>query len=95
MIQRMNFRDTHDLAGWGGCATWPVNSFLRWVPGLRLDHLYLSQKLTCSESRTGTGQGSDRRPVVAEVGWLHPPIVDGGRGSTTIPSGSAKSATAN
>lgn len=86
-IERRNFHDTHGLAGWGRCATWPVNSIFRWVPGLRLDHLYLSEKLTCSESRTGTGQGSDHRPVVAEVGWRHPqPIVDGGGKSTTIPN---------
>ena len=95
-IERMGFRDTHDLAGWGRCATWPVNSILRWVPGLRLDHLYLSEKLVCGQSQTGTGQGSDHRPVVAEVGWRQSrPVVDDSRKSTTIPGGSAASAPAN
>ncbi len=58
----------HSLAGWGRGSTWPVNDFLRYVPGLRLDHIYLSRRLTCSESRTGIGTGSDHRPIVARVG---------------------------
>ena len=68
-LRRQGLRDAHSLGGWGRGATWPVHSVLRWVPGLRLDHLYLGGGLTCVECRTGVGQGSDHRPVIAEVGF--------------------------
>lgn len=67
-IERAGLRDAYDLATWGRGATWPVNSIFRYVPGLRLDHLYLGRWLTCGNCRTGIGEGSDHRPVIAEVG---------------------------
>ena len=42
---------------------------LRWFPGIRLDHIFLSKELTSTQSRTGTGAGSDHRPVIAETGF--------------------------
>jgi endonuclease/exonuclease/phosphatase (EEP) superfamily protein YafD len=61
--------EAFDLGGWGRGATWPVNSFFRWVPGIRLDHLYLRGNLTCSHCRTGIGRGSDHRPLIAKIGF--------------------------
>lgn len=63
--------DTHTVAGSGRGSTWPVNSFYRYVPGIRLDHIYLRDGITCSQSRTGTGTGSDHRPILARIGWLN------------------------
>jgi len=68
-LRGIGLRDAHDLGGWGRGTTWPVNSFFRWIPSLRLDHIYLSDELTCSRCRTGVGTGSDHRPVVAEIGF--------------------------
>ena len=60
--------DAYSLAGWGRGATWRSVGLLRWAPGLRLDHIYLSEGLTCSECYTGNRTGSDHRPVVARIG---------------------------
>jgi endonuclease/exonuclease/phosphatase family metal-dependent hydrolase len=66
-LRRVGARDAHDLAARGRGATWPVNSFFRYLPGLRLDHVYLGPGLTARSCQTGTGQSSDHRPVVADV----------------------------
>jgi endonuclease/exonuclease/phosphatase (EEP) superfamily protein YafD len=68
-LKAHGFSDAHSVGGWGRGATWPVNSFFRWIPGLRLDHIYINRGLTCTECRTGTGRGSDHRPVIAELGF--------------------------
>ena len=68
-LGRIGLADSHSLAGWGRGTTWPVNSFFRWIPSIRLDHIYVGGGLTCTASRTGVGQGSDHRPVVAEVAF--------------------------
>jgi len=49
--------------------TWSVISFYRWLPGLRLDRIFLGPELTACESRTGEGWGSDHRPVIARIGF--------------------------
>lgn len=69
LLREVGLVDSHELAGWGRGSTWPVNSFFRCVPGIRLDHIYVSETLACTRSWTGTGLGSDHRPVMATVGW--------------------------
>lgn len=66
-LARAGMTDAQSRYGVGRGATWPVNSFLRWLPGLRLDHIYLSEPLVCTAIRTGQGYGSDHRPVVATI----------------------------
>ncbi|MBN1345197.1 MAG: endonuclease/exonuclease/phosphatase family protein [Phycisphaerae bacterium] len=68
-LGRLGMADAQDLGGWGRGATWPVQSFFRYVPGLRLDHVYLRGGLTCTSCRTGIGRGSDHRPVIVEIGF--------------------------
>ncbi len=68
ILGRLGFVDAHEVGGWGRGTTWPVNGFFRWIPGLRLDHVYLRGGLTCATCRTGTGYGSDHRPVICEIG---------------------------
>ena len=68
-LLRLAARDAHDLASRGRGATWPVNSFFRHLPGLRLDHVYLSPALTAVRCEAGTGKGSDHRPVIADIAW--------------------------
>lgn len=72
-IAMTGLRDCYRQAGWGRCATWPVNSVFRFLPGLRLDHIYVGNGLGCALYRTGTGRGSDHRPVLVEIGFRHTP----------------------
>jgi len=66
----IGLRNTHHLAGWGRGTTWPNLSVFRLLPAIRLDHIFLSSELTCSESTVGTGEGSDHRPVLAKIGFV-------------------------
>jgi endonuclease/exonuclease/phosphatase (EEP) superfamily protein YafD len=68
-LRRAGALDAHDAAGRGRGSTWPVNSFLRYVPGFRLDHVYAGNGLTPVNCVTGEGRGSDHRPVIADVAW--------------------------
>ena len=67
LLKSAAMREAHDLAGHGRGATWPVNGPFRYIPGLRFDHVYLSRGLTATWCETGTGLGSDHRPVVVDV----------------------------
>lgn len=67
-LRRLGLIEAFDQGGWGRGPTWPVNSFLRYLPGFRLDHIYLGGGLACSDCRTGKGEGSDHRPVIARIG---------------------------
>jgi len=66
-IRSTGFKDAFEEAGAGRGNTWPVNGIFRYLPGIRLDHIYLSPGLRCRSIRTGTGSGSDHRPLIAEI----------------------------
>lgn len=68
-LRRLGTQDSFAVGGWGRGSTWPVNSFLRYLPGLCLDHIYLGGGVTCSDCRVGQGRGSDYRPVIGRVGF--------------------------
>ncbi|MBI1369602.1 MAG: hypothetical protein GC162_13225 [Planctomycetes bacterium] len=70
-LAMMGVIDGQDQAGSGRGATWPVNSFLRYtpIPGLRLDHIYVSRGLCAEHFSRGVGLGSDHRPVSAALGF--------------------------
>ncbi|MBU0616769.1 MAG: endonuclease/exonuclease/phosphatase family protein [Planctomycetes bacterium] len=70
-LARLGLIDAHRISGWGRGSTWPVLGFFRYVPGVRIDHVFLSRELTSTSSRTGIGHGSDHRPVIAEIGFAH------------------------
>lgn len=65
-LRRAGFHDAHTQAGWGRGTTWPNISALRYLPAVRIDHLFL-RGLDATACRTGRGQGSDHRPVIAEL----------------------------
>ncbi|MCB9849604.1 MAG: endonuclease/exonuclease/phosphatase family protein [Phycisphaerales bacterium] len=68
-MAEMNFADAWDIAGWGRGTTWPDVSAARHLPGIRIDHVYLSADLTCTDVSVGKGHGSDHRPVIADIGF--------------------------
>ncbi len=68
-LERKGLVSAHELGGYGRGTTWPVHSFFRWLPGLRLDHVFLGEPLTCTYCTTGVGRGSDHRPVIAKIGF--------------------------
>jgi len=68
-LRALGVSEAHDLGGWGRGTTWPVLGAARWLPGLRIDHIYLTGGFTCTGCRTGQGLGSDHRPVIATIGF--------------------------
>jgi endonuclease/exonuclease/phosphatase (EEP) superfamily protein YafD len=61
--------DAYDVAGSGRGATWPALGPLARLPGIRLDHVYVSPELTARTARVGAHVGSDHRPMIADVGF--------------------------
>lgn len=69
-LKRAGVREAHEVAAVGRGATWPVNSVFRYImPGIRIDHVYLSPDLTATRCEPGVGRGSDHRPVVVDVAF--------------------------
>lgn len=66
-LSSMGVRDAHAMAGRGRAATWPVQGVFRYLPGIRLDHVYVSWEWAVSRHELGTGTGSDHRQVIVEV----------------------------
>lgn len=66
-LAKIGLRDAWDIRGRGRGATWPDNSFLRFLPGLRLDHVYVSPEIAVVDVRIGEVPGSDHRPVIADL----------------------------
>lgn len=61
------FLEGHETGGVGFGATWPVLGVTRWLPGIRLDHLYTRNGLVVTRQQVGVGDGSDHRPLFAEL----------------------------
>lgn len=68
-LGRLGLRDVHQISGWGRGATWSVFGLNRALPGVRLDHIYISRELTSPACDTGVGRGSDHRPVTGVIGF--------------------------
>jgi endonuclease/exonuclease/phosphatase (EEP) superfamily protein YafD len=65
----IGLRDVHDHLGRGLATTWPNGLFS--LPPLRLDHVLVSPELVPLAVREGRGEGSDHRPVVADLALDH------------------------
>ena len=72
-LRNLGWRDAQDVAGTGRGATWPMNSIFRYLPGIRLDHVYLAPSITCTSVRTVEVPGSDHKAVVADVAMEQSP----------------------
>lgn len=69
MLKDAGLTGTHALAGTGRGSTWIDTSFLRRLPGVRIDHVFISGGLDCDLSKVGESIGSDHRPLTARVGF--------------------------
>ena len=69
-FHRAGLRSSHELVGFGlgdtwGPKWWPL---LNRLPGVRIDHIWLSPGLTATSHAVGLDTGSDHRPVIADIG---------------------------
>lgn len=60
-------RNAWSLRGLGLGWTWPANGALRWLPGVRIDHAYVSDELGLDAVRRLPPGGSDHRPLVLDL----------------------------
>jgi endonuclease/exonuclease/phosphatase (EEP) superfamily protein YafD len=68
-MKALGLEEGHAQAGAGTGNTWPSDGLRRFLPGVRIDHLYLGGGLCCVEHRTGPRVGSDHLPLIARVGF--------------------------
>jgi vancomycin resistance protein VanJ len=74
-MQRAGLADAYDQGGYARGDTWPVlTTWQRWLPGVRIDHVYLRGGPRCVRAWTGDGAGSDHRPVVVELAVDEPRV---------------------
>jgi endonuclease/exonuclease/phosphatase (EEP) superfamily protein YafD len=59
-------RDAHERRGRGWAATWPRDR-RPLAPLMRLDHVLVSPVVEVQAIREGVGQGSDHRPIIADL----------------------------
>ena len=68
-LKEVGLSDAFEIAGHGRGSTWPVEPQWRsWLPGFRIDHVFVSHQLTCTQFFVGDYDGSDHLPIVADVG---------------------------
>jgi endonuclease/exonuclease/phosphatase (EEP) superfamily protein YafD len=69
-LKAIGLQDAFELAGIGRGSTWPVNPpWMQWLPGVRIDHIFVSRELTCTHFAVGGYTGSDHLPIIAEIGF--------------------------
>lgn len=68
-MERLGMREAYAVAGRGRGTTWCARGWKRFIPGFRIDHVYVSDALACARAWVGDASGSDHRPMIAEVGW--------------------------
>jgi|GEM_PF-2346740 len=71
-LRQNGFSNSHLSAGRGRGSTWVDVTWLRHLPGVRIDHIFVSSELTCTTSEVGPSTGSDHRPIIATVGFREP-----------------------
>lgn len=69
VLQDAGLTSTQALAGQGRGSTWPDVTWLRYLPGVRIDNIFVSDGLSCDRAEVGKSIGSDHRPVIARVGF--------------------------
>lgn len=66
-LRKAGFTSAHEERGRGNATTWPQGRKLR---PIRIDQVFHSAGIVCLSIREGRGEGSDHRPVIAELAIL-------------------------
>ncbi|MEO8538896.1 MAG: endonuclease/exonuclease/phosphatase family protein [bacterium] len=66
-IKKTGLISAHEERGRGNATTWPKDRKLR---PIRIDQVFHSQGIVCLSIREGRGEGSDHRPVIADLAIL-------------------------
>jgi endonuclease/exonuclease/phosphatase (EEP) superfamily protein YafD len=68
-LESVGLTDAWDLAGRGRGSTWPMlPTWMAYLPGVRIDHVFVSPQLTCTEFKHGRFDGSDHLPIAVKIG---------------------------
>lgn len=67
-VAAAGLQDVHDLAGAGRGATWPASRRVPQWLGIRIDHIYVSEGLTATQTQVSGQIGSDHRAIWGEIG---------------------------
>jgi endonuclease/exonuclease/phosphatase (EEP) superfamily protein YafD len=70
-LEAAGLHSAHAQAGGGGLAItrpWKPR-WARWIPGVRIDHVFLSNRLICTSFAIGADVHSDHFPIVTELGF--------------------------
>ena len=62
-------KSCHEERSRGNATTWPQ---MRRLPPIRLDHIFQGGQVVCLSVREGEGEGTDHKPVIAELAILSP-----------------------
>ncbi len=69
-LKNAGMQDAFERAGHGRGSTWPVEPpWMRWLPGVRIDHVFTSSQLCCTWFGVGGYDGSDHLPIEAVLQW--------------------------
>ncbi|MGE3576729.1 MAG: endonuclease/exonuclease/phosphatase family protein [Dehalococcoidia bacterium] len=66
-LKSQGLDNCHEETGRGNATTWPKGRKLR---PIRIDHVFHSEGVVCLSIREGIGEGSDHRPLIAELAIL-------------------------
>lgn len=66
-LKSIGLVESHEERGRGSATTWPQGRKLRRI---RIDHVFHSKGIVCLSIREGRGEGSDHKPVIAELAIL-------------------------
>ena len=66
-LRGQGLSSTHDLAGNGRGSTWRFEKLWDRLPGFRIDHVFISRQLTCTNSQVLDPFGSDHKPIIADI----------------------------
>jgi endonuclease/exonuclease/phosphatase (EEP) superfamily protein YafD len=68
-LKSVGLQDAFEQSGHGRGSTWPVDPhWLQWLPGVRIDHIFISAQLISTQFFVGEYDGSDHLPIVADIG---------------------------
>lgn len=66
-LEALGFINAHEERGRGNATTWPRT---RPLVQIRIDHVFHTSLVACLSVREGRGEGSDHRPVIADLALL-------------------------